>query len=70
MKMKQYYSEEKVKVICVVEEIREVNKGNNGSVGKYHELVLPTEDLEKRADDFIARVNRQRRLEAAGLLLN
>ncbi|PPD91493.1 hypothetical protein GOBAR_DD11572 [Gossypium barbadense] len=69
MKMKQYYSEEKVKAICVVEEIREVNKGNNGSEGKYHELVLPTEDLEKRADDFIARVNRQRRLEAAGLLL-
>jgi hypothetical protein len=25
---------------------------------------LPTEELNKRADDFIARVNRQRMLEA------
>ncbi|KDP22591.1 hypothetical protein JCGZ_26422 [Jatropha curcas] len=29
---------------------------------------LPTEELNKRADDFIARVNRQRRLEARLLL--
>jgi hypothetical protein len=27
-------------------------------------LSLPTEELNKRADDFIARVNRQRMLEA------
>ncbi|XVF54722.1 hypothetical protein PTKIN_Ptkin05aG0203900 [Pterospermum kingtungense] len=36
---------------------REVKKGKN-------EHVLPTEELKKRADDFIAKVNRQRRLEA------
>jgi len=28
------------------------------------EFSLPTEELKKRADDFIARVNRQRMLEA------
>ncbi|KAG8638642.1 uncharacterized protein LOC110599813 [Manihot esculenta] len=32
------------------------------------ELSLPAEELNKRADDFIARVNRQRRLEARLLL--
>ena len=47
----------------LVEEIREVKKQKNYSEGE-HELILPTEELKKRADDFIARVNRQRKLEA------
>ncbi|KAJ6970803.1 hypothetical protein NC653_035166 [Populus alba x Populus x berolinensis] len=34
------------------------------------EFSLPTEELKKRADDFIARVNRQRMLEARLLLSN
>ena len=28
------------------------------------EVILPAEELNKLADDFIARINRQRRLEA------
>ncbi|XWS60238.1 hypothetical protein CRYUN_Cryun07bG0018700 [Craigia yunnanensis] len=47
----------------LVEEIREVKKQKNDLEGE-HELILPTEELKKRADDFIARVNRQRKLEA------
>ncbi|OMO84174.1 hypothetical protein CCACVL1_10957 [Corchorus capsularis] len=74
--IKPSYHEQNVKRAChvedkvvsvterLVEEIIEVKKErvNLGSGG--HELVLPTEELKKRADDFIARVNRQRRLEA------
>ncbi|KAL5543859.1 hypothetical protein UlMin_007643 [Ulmus minor] len=38
-------------------------------VGEHDEQVtLPTGDLSKRADDFIARVNKQRRFEARELL--
>ncbi|XP_022736891.1 uncharacterized protein LOC111289819 [Durio zibethinus] len=51
----------------LVEETREVTKQKNDSVGE-HELILPTKELKKRADDFIARVNRQRRIEAELLL--
>ncbi|OMO55067.1 hypothetical protein COLO4_36213 [Corchorus olitorius] len=76
-KLKPSYHEQNVKRAChvedkvvsvterLVEEIIEVKKErvNLGSGG--HELIiLPTEELKKRADDFIARVNRQRRLEA------
>ncbi|XP_021286799.1 uncharacterized protein LOC110418405 [Herrania umbratica] len=52
----------------LVEEIKEVKRGKQ-ALGGEHELILPTEELKKRADDFIARVNRQRKLEAR-LLLN
>ncbi|XVE63699.1 hypothetical protein DITRI_Ditri07aG0040800 [Diplodiscus trichospermus] len=52
----------------LVEENREEKKGKNDLEGE-NGLILPTEELKKRADDFIARVNRQRRLEAR-LLLN
>ncbi|XVE56546.1 hypothetical protein DITRI_Ditri04bG0019700 [Diplodiscus trichospermus] len=70
-KMKHF--EENVKMTCLLsvservgEEIREVKKQKNGLEGE-HELILPTEELKKRADDFIARINRQRRLEARSL---
>ncbi|XVF49580.1 hypothetical protein PTKIN_Ptkin04bG0023900 [Pterospermum kingtungense] len=46
-----------------VEEIREVIKKEKNEVEGQHEVVLPTEELNKRADDFIARIRRQRRLE-------
>ncbi|XWS37088.1 hypothetical protein CRYUN_Cryun19dG0012900 [Craigia yunnanensis] len=52
----------------LVEKIREIKKEKNYLEGE-NELILPTEELKKRADDFIARVNSQRRLEAR-LLLN
>ncbi|XVF11497.1 hypothetical protein REPUB_Repub08aG0032400 [Reevesia pubescens] len=67
-KMKPF--EENVKRTCLVsvtgrlvEEIGEVKKDKN-DLQSEHELVLPNEELKKRADNFIARVNRQRRLEA------
>ncbi|XP_039005411.1 uncharacterized protein LOC120132754 [Hibiscus syriacus] len=37
-------------------------------LGEEHELVLPSKELKKRADDFIARVNRQRMSEDRLLL--
>ncbi|KAE8661717.1 Hydroxysteroid dehydrogenase 1 [Hibiscus syriacus] len=64
--MKTKHCEENVKVATsfqVEDHIREVKKEKNEPEGE-HEAVLPTEELKKRADDFIARVNRHRRLEA------
>ncbi|GMJ05880.1 hypothetical protein like AT5G50710 [Hibiscus trionum] len=51
----------------VEDHIRGVKKEKNDLQGEV-EVVLPTEELKKRADDFIARVNRQRRLEARFLV--
>ena len=51
----------------LLEESREVKKEKNDLEGE-NGLILPTEELKKRADDFIARINRQRRLEARLLL--
>ncbi|XWS47787.1 hypothetical protein CRYUN_Cryun13aG0015200 [Craigia yunnanensis] len=66
--------EENLKRTCLVsvtgrlvEEIREVKKQKNDLEGE-QQLILPTEELKKRADDFIARINRQRKLEARLLL--
>ncbi|XVF08668.1 hypothetical protein REPUB_Repub07fG0022600 [Reevesia pubescens] len=52
--------EENLKRTCLVS----VKKEKSDHLEGEKELVLPTEELKKRADDFIARVNRQRRLEA------
>ncbi|GMI75710.1 hypothetical protein HRI_001240300 [Hibiscus trionum] len=38
-------------------------KVKKGCLGDVQELVLPSEELKRRADDFIARVNRQRMSE-------
>ncbi|KAL4361064.1 hypothetical protein GQ457_04G014990 [Hibiscus cannabinus] len=38
-------------------------KVKKGCLGDVQEIVLPSEELKKRADDFIARVNRQRMCE-------
>ncbi|KAE8670881.1 Hydroxysteroid dehydrogenase 1 [Hibiscus syriacus] len=64
--MKTKHCEEKVTMMRsfrIEDGIRKVKKGRNELRGE-HEGVLPTEELKKRADDFIARVNMQRRLEA------
>lgn len=62
----QDIGEDVVKKKWVDEEEVEVGaeNGNNGE----DEFDFPAEELSKRADDFIARVNRQRRLEARLLL--
>ncbi|KAK8658997.1 hypothetical protein V6N13_029214 [Hibiscus sabdariffa] len=61
--MKMKHCEENMTVtrsFKVEDHTRQVKKDLQGEEG----VVLPTEELKKRADDFIARVNRQRRLEA------
>ncbi|KAE8720169.1 Hydroxysteroid dehydrogenase 1 [Hibiscus syriacus] len=65
--MKMKHCEENVTVtrsFQVEDRTREVLKKEKKELQGEHEVVLPTEELKKRADDFIARVNRQRRLEA------
>ncbi|KAL4584751.1 hypothetical protein LXL04_009360 [Taraxacum kok-saghyz] len=52
-------------VRCVREEVSIVNeKQKQEDLREYQEIILPAEELNKMADDFIARINRQRRLEA------
>ncbi|XP_022756027.1 uncharacterized protein LOC111303832 [Durio zibethinus] len=47
-----------------VEEIREAKMEKNDLERKNEPILPADQELKKRADDFIARVNRQRRLEA------
>lgn len=53
-----------VKKRWVEEEVEVVENGKEDLNGEDHEFAFPAEELNKRADDFIARVNKQRRLEA------
>lgn len=54
--------------VSVIERLVEVKQKNDLEGEHDDEVILPTEELNKRADDFIARIKRQRKLEAKLLL--
>ncbi|XP_043703812.1 uncharacterized protein LOC122653917 [Telopea speciosissima] len=47
---------------------KENSEGDNNSLNGEEEPGLPPDELKQRVEDFIARVNRQRRLEAEQLI--